>query len=301
MNVNLMLQSQSPSVHPEPCLENPTPPFFRLPLELRDIIYHMVLVSDKDRSFNLLERMYSDPRSAAGVQTAVTRVNRQMCAEALPILYRRYRVLIDLRALFDTLDDSVFLRKAGTFFIGRGDTVRPEYPLAHLQIVPVLEKARPRRYFHDNVFARFADIEIGMVFYGHVDDDIGHVDIDLPKMAGLATLIDMLSKGEEGPVDSDGLPLRSLQLDLNYKLEVDSHGLPHKSLLLDLSYHLENWTDEEVHANPVKIFKFKLHFMRVLDRFGGLTALKTLRKIRRVTITGDFEEKDFEMLGGFDE
>ena len=240
----------------------------------------MVLVSDKDRMFNLLERMYSGPQSALNVQTAVLRVNRQICAEALSILYRNYQVLVDLRALFDTLDNTIFLRSAGTFYISTEDTVsgRTEFPLAHLQTLQASSGKTPSRSsFYVNVFMRFADIMIGMSFYGHVDTEIGLIDIDIPKMAALATMIGILSTDKEGPFDSDGLPL--------------------KTLLLDLNYNLENWTDEEVHTNPVKTNKFKRHFMMVLEGFHGLTALKTLRKIRRVTFEGDFVEKDFELPG----
>ena len=259
--------------------ENPISPFFKLPLELRIIIYRMVLVVDTERVISLLECMCSGPRSGPDVQAALLRVNRQIYTEALSILYRSYKVVVNLYALFDTLDKTFFVRTASTFFISTNETVsgRTEHPLAQLQTPPALGNAKPQSSFYDNVFMRFADIEIGMFFYGHIDNVIGYIDIDVPKMAGLATLIDILSKGEEGPFDSDGLPL--------------------KSLVLDLNYNLENWTDEEVHKNPVKTKKFKRHFMVVLDGFGGLTALKTLQKIRRVTITGDFEEKDFEIPG----
>ncbi|KAK4893908.1 hypothetical protein LTR27_007714 [Elasticomyces elasticus] len=96
---------------------NSTPPFFRLPAELRDEIYRLVVVKGNGSSvgFSMEEDIWAEPPEAhqhlkGSEQPALSRICRALRDEVLSIYYRENKTYVTLEA---DVYDSIPLEKSG--------------------------------------------------------------------------------------------------------------------------------------------------------------------------------------------
>ena len=70
--------------------------FLQLPLELRMLIYNHLLVPEHGEGVLIFHNDFTRPREPLGISASIIRTNKQVYAEASPVLYRNNVFRVDL-------------------------------------------------------------------------------------------------------------------------------------------------------------------------------------------------------------